>query len=140
MNIFTIILIQPLANGLILFYNLLFHNMGLAIIGFSLFLVLLLRPLTRGYLESMKKMREYGPQLAKLKKKYKGDQQKLMKAQADFYKEKGINPGAGCLPMILQIVLLFALLQVFLSALTGTNPTKLNALLYQPLKFSAGQT
>jgi YidC/Oxa1 family membrane protein insertase len=135
MNIFTTILIQPLANGLVLFYKILGNNMGLAIIGFSLTLVLALRPLTKQYLESMKKMKEYGPQLEKLKNKHKGDKEKLMKAQADFYKEKGINPGAGCLPMILQLVVMFALLQVFLNALTSTNPAKLNALMYEPLKF-----
>lgn len=139
MNIFTTILIQPLTNGLILFYNVLFQNMGFAIIGFSLALVMALRPMTRKQLETMKKMKEFQPQLDKLKKKYKNDKEKLMKAQADFYKEKGINPGAGCLPMILQLVVLFGLLQVFIQALSGNDPAKLNALLYEPLKFHAGQ-
>lgn len=139
MNIFNIFLIQPLTNGLVLFYRALGNNMGLAIIGFSLALVLILRPLTRQYMESMKKMKEYGPQLDKLKKKYKGDRQKLMQAQSQFYKDKGINPGAGCLPMILQLVVLFALLQVFLKALTGTDPKVLNELLYTPLKFHVGE-
>src|SRR6185436_5765502 len=100
MEIFNVILIQPLANGLILFYRLLGENMGLAIIGFSLFLRLCLEPLTRPYIKSMKKMREYAPELEKLKKRHKGDRAKLASAQADFYKQKGINPGAGCLPMI----------------------------------------
>ena len=50
----------------------------------------------------MKKMKDYAPALAKLKEKHKGDKAKYMKAQADFYKEKGINPGAGCLPYLLQ--------------------------------------
>jgi YidC/Oxa1 family membrane protein insertase len=139
MNIFNTILIQPLANGLIIFYRILFGNMGLAIIAFSLALVTALRPMTKQYMDSMKKMKEYQPQLDKLKKKYKNDKQGLMKAQADFYKQKGINPGAGCLPMILQLVVLFSLLQVFLKALTGSDPTKLNLLLYEPLKFHAGE-
>lgn len=139
MNIFTTILIQPLANGLVLFYRVLGNNMGLAIIGFSLALVLALRPMTRQYMESMKKMKEYGPQLEKLKEKHKGDKQKLMQAQSQFYKEKGINPGAGCLPMILQIVILFGLLQVFLKALHGSDPASLNELMYSPLKFHSGE-
>lgn len=137
MNIFNIILISPLANGLVLFYRILGNNMGLAIIAFSLTLVTLLRPFTKQYLDSMKKMREYAPQLEKLKKKYKGDQKKTMEVQSQFYKEKGINPGAGCLPMILQLVVLFALLQVFLQALGSSDPTKLNVLLYTPLKFAS---
>ncbi len=139
MNIFNTILIEPLANGLILFYKVLGNNMGVAIIGFSLTLVLALRPLTKQYMDSMKKMKEYGPELEKLKKKYKDDKQKLMQAQGDFYKQKGINPGAGCLPMILQLVVLFSLLQVFIRALGSTNTAKLNELLYQPLKFASGQ-
>ena len=139
MNIFTTILIQPLTNGLIVFYRLLFNNMGLAIIAFSLTLVLALKPLTKQYMESMKKMKEYAPQLAKLKEKHKSDRKKLMQAQSQFYKEKGINPGAGCLPMILQLVVLFALLQVFITALTGSDPGKLNELLYAPLKFNPSE-
>ncbi|SRR6266404_3276205 len=139
MNIFDTVLFAPLANGLMIFYRLLFNNMGLAIIGFTLTLVTLLRPMTKQYMESMKKMKEYQPQLDKLKKKYKDNKEGLMKAQADFYKQKGINPGAGCLPMILQLVVLFSLLQVFLRALGGNDPTKLNALLYSPFKFHAGE-
>ncbi len=139
MNIFDTVLFAPLANGLMIFYRLLFNNMGLAIIGFTLALKLILAPMTRQQLETMKKMKEFQPQLDKLKKKYKDDKQGLMKAQADFYKQKGINPGAGCLPMILQLVILFALLQVFLKALTGVDPTHLNVLLYSPLKFHAGE-
>lgn len=139
MNIFNVILIQPLANGLVLFYKLLGGNMGVAIIAFSLALVFALRPLTKQYMQSMKKMKEYEPELAKLKKKYKDDKKKLMQAQSEFYKQKGINPGAGCLPMILQLVVLFSLLQVFMRALTGTDPAHLNELLYSPLKFGAGE-
>lgn len=141
MNIFTIVLIQPLANGLILFYRLLGGNMGLAIIGFSIFLRVLLNPLTKPYMQSMKKMKDVEPQLAKLKKKYANDKTKLMQAQADFYKEKGINPGAGCLPYLLQIVILIALFNVFTRVLSsGVGIDKLNTLLYAPLRFQEGTT
>jgi YidC/Oxa1 family membrane protein insertase len=139
MNIFDTVLLAPLANGLIIFYRLLFNNMGLAIIGFTLALKLILAPMTRQQLETMKKMKEFAPQLEKLKKKYKDDKAGLAKAQADFYKQKGINPGAGCLPMILQFAILIGLLQVFLRALGGSDPTRLNALLYAPLKFHLGE-
>ncbi len=116
--------------------------MGLAIIGFSVFLRFVLNPLTKPYMQSMKKMKEAEPQLSKLKKKYATDKTKLMQAQADFYKQKGINPGAGCLPYLLQIVVLIALFNVFtrvLSADTG-GIHKLNPLLYSPLKFSSSET
>jgi YidC/Oxa1 family membrane protein insertase len=140
MNIFTTILIQPLTNGLILFYKLLGGNMGLAIIFFSLFLRVILSPLTRPYMESMKKMKEIAPNIEKLKAKYAGDKVGLAKAQADLYKEKGINPGAGCLPYLLQIVVLIAFFNVFTRTLApdGDLATRFNELLYEPLRFSEG--
>jgi YidC/Oxa1 family membrane protein insertase len=142
MNVFRLLLTQPLANGLILFYKLLGQNLGLAIIGFSVFLRFILTPLTRPYMESMRKMKQYGPQLEKLKNKHKGDKQKQMQAQAEFYRQKGINPGAGCLPYLLQIVILIAFLNVFMAALStdGNIADKFNEFLYEPLKFRAQET
>lgn len=139
---FTTILIQPLTNGLVLFYNLLGGNMGIAIIAFSLFLRVILSPLTKPYLQSMKKMKDYAPHLEKLKKKHGDDKQKYLKAQADFYKEKGINPGAGCLPYLLQIVILIAFFNVFSRTLVPNQDivANFNNLLYEPLKFAQGQT
>lgn len=140
MNIFQIILIQPLTNGLILFYNLLWSNMGLAIIGFSLFLRFATNPLTKPYMASMKKIKEVEPLIKKLKIKYKNDQKGLMAAQTELYKQKGINPSAGCLPYILNIVIMIALFNVFTHVLStnGDSISKLNTLLYPPLKMSEG--
>lgn len=141
-SIFTPILIQPLTNGLILFYNILFHNMGLAIIGFSLLIRFLTNPLTKKSMESMKKIKEIEPLVSKLKKKYANDQKGLMAAQTELYKQKGINPSAGCLPQILQIVILIALFNVFNQALTqnGDAISKLNSVLYAPLKIAGNTT
>jgi YidC/Oxa1 family membrane protein insertase len=138
MNIFTILLTQPLANGLVLFYKLFGQNMGVAIILFAAFLKLILTPLTKTSMENMKKMNELRPQIEKLKKKHKGDRQKFMKAQADFYKEKGFNPGAGCLPQILQIVVLYAFLGLFNTVFKSNTDlvAAYNPLLYEPLKFA----
>ena len=140
MNIFTTLITQPLANGLILFYNLLGHNLGFAILGFSIFLIFAMRPLTRPYMDSMKKVKEVQPLIEKLKKKYGGDKMGFSKAQAELYKQKGVNPAAGCLPYILQIVILIALFNVFTTVLSsdGGAMTKLNGLMYSPLKFSEG--
>lgn len=134
---FTTLLIQPLASGLIVFYKLLGSNMGLAIIGFSLFLRFLLNPLTKPYMESMKKMKKFAPQLEKLKKKYKNDKVKLAQAQSDFYREKGVKPGAGCLPYLLQIVVLIAFFNVFTRTLSadGDLAANFNKLLYPALQF-----
>jgi YidC/Oxa1 family membrane protein insertase len=141
-NIFTVILTQPLTNGLVLFYRYLGQNLGIAILLFSLALIFLLRPLTKPYLQSMKKMRDMEPQLAKLRKKFGKDKMKMSQAQAELYKQNKINPAAGCIPYLLQFLVLIALFQVFTAALSGSDIAsgKLNQLLYQPLKFPQGQT
>jgi YidC/Oxa1 family membrane protein insertase len=140
-NIFTIALVQPLTNGLILFYRILGQNLGVAILVFSLVLIFLLRPLTKPYMKSMKRIKEMEPQLAKLRKKFGTDKLKMSQAQAALYKENKINPTAGCLPYILQFIVLIALFQVFTAALSGPDIAsgKLNELLYAPIKFAADE-
>ena len=142
MNIFTVILTQPLTNGLFFFYKFLGGNLGVAILAFSVVLIFALRPLTKPYMESMKKIKEFQPNIDKLKKKYGTDKLGFSKAQAELYKQKGINPGAGCLPYILQIAILIALFNVFTTSLSNNGETiaKLNTLLYQPLKLSQDAT
>lgn len=139
---FNTLLVAPLANGLILFYNLFGHNLGLAIISFSVFLMLILRPLTKPYMDSMSKMRELAPHLAKLKERHKDDKMKYAEAQASLYKEKGVNPGAGCLPYLLQIVILIAFFNLFTQTLSkgGDLTANFNNLLYPALQFQDGQT
>lgn len=139
---FNQILIEPLANGLILFYKILGGNLGLAIIGFSIFLRLILDPLTRPYMESMKKMKDLAPHLEKIKIKYKNDKVKMAQAQSEFYKQRGVKPGSGCLPYIIQIVILIAFFNVFTKTLSagGDITSNFNNLLYEPLKFTNGET
>jgi len=141
MDIFTNLLVVPLANGLILFYRTLGGNLGLAIIAFTLFLKVGLNPLNKPYMDSMKKIRDLAPSLQKLKERHKDDRIKLAQAQAEFYKQNKVNPGAGCLPYLLQIIILIALFNVFSRTLSpGFDVTqKFNELLYQNLKFEEGE-
>lgn len=141
MNIFTVILVQPLTNGLILVYKLLGQNLGIAILVFSLILIFIMRPLTKPYLESMKKIKALEPQLAKLRKKFGSDKMKMSQLQADLYKQNKINPLGGCLPYILQFIILIALFNVFTTTLSGGAETtaKVNNLLYAPLKFTQNE-
>lgn len=143
MNLFTTIFTQPLANGLILFYNIFFENMGLAIIGFSIALLFIMRPLTKPYLDSMKKMRDLAPELSKLKERHKDDKMKFAQAQAELYKQKGVNPGAGCLPYLLQIVILIAFFNVFTHTIKPDQAemrSKFNELLYPSLQITDDRT
>lgn len=141
MDIFTLILVQPLTNGLILCYKFLGQNLGVAILAFSIFLIFAMRPLTKPYLESMKKIKALEPQLAKLRKKYGSDKMKMSQVQADLYKENKINPMGGCLPYLLQFVILIALFRVFTATLAADANTtaNVNKLLYTPLKFAQNE-
>jgi YidC/Oxa1 family membrane protein insertase len=134
-----------LLNGLILFYKILGGNLGVAIIVFSLALVFSMRPLTKPYMQSMKRIKEMEPQLAKLRKKFGKDKLKMSQAQAELYKQNKINPMAGCLPYILQFVILIALFGVFTTTFpknvdVAAITSDLNKRLYAPLQFSQGQT
>jgi YidC/Oxa1 family membrane protein insertase len=117
MNIWDALLITPLTTALLFFYNILGANLGLAIIALTVALRLILFPLTLPSLKSMRIQRDIKPELDRLKEKYKGDRQKLATAQMELFKQKGVNPLAGCLPQLLQLVILIALYQVFISNL-----------------------
>lgn len=88
-------------------------NYGWVIVVFSLILKFALYPLTRQSYKSMKRMSQLQPKIAELKEKYKGDQQKIQKETMKLYSTYGVNPAGGCLPMLLQMPILFALFTFF---------------------------
>lgn len=134
MNIWDVLFVQPLLNGIIVFYDLT-GNLGVAIIVFTVFIRFVLVPFTIPGMKQAQKMKEVAPYLERLKLKYKGDRQGLAQAQMELYRQKGVNPAAGCLPQVFQMVLLFALFQVFIRVLSGpVDVAKINPLLYQALK------
>ncbi|WP_236777826.1 YidC/Oxa1 family membrane protein insertase [Anoxybacter fermentans] len=87
------------------------QNWGLAIIVFTLLIRLVLHPLNKKQMDSVKAMQEIQPEVEKLRKKYKNDQQQLQTKLMELYKERGINPAAGCLPLLIQMPILIALFQ-----------------------------
>ena len=117
-----------LYQALLFFYQLFGGNLGLSIIAITLITKVILLPLVVPSLKSAKKMQDLKPEIDRLKLKYT-DKAALQKAQVALYKEKGINPAAGCLPQIFQIIILISLYQVFMfflgqSSIGGTvlNP------------------
>jgi YidC/Oxa1 family membrane protein insertase len=92
-------------------------NWGWAIVIFTIIIRLLLFPLTYKGMVSMNKLKELAPKLAELKEKYKGDSQKLNMHMMDMYKKHGANPMGGCLPLILQIPIFFAIYRVLLNSI-----------------------
>lgn len=119
MNLWNVLLIQPLTTVLLLFYSLFGGNLGLAIIALTVVLRILLFPLSLPALRSAKAQRELKPKLDKLKEKYKGDRQKLAQVQMELFRQAGVNPFAGCLPQLLQLLIIIALYRVFIGFLTN---------------------
>ncbi len=87
-------------------------NMGIAIIGLTVLLKILLFPLAYKSYASMAKMKELQPEMEKLKERAGDDREKLQKEMMALYKKEKVNPAAGCLPILLQIPIFFSLYKV----------------------------
>ncbi|MFQ6677434.1 MAG: membrane protein insertase YidC [Fidelibacterota bacterium] len=112
--------IRPIAKGvhyLLTKMNTVIPNYGVILIIFSVLIKIIVYPLTKKSFESTQKMQAIQPQLNILKEKYKNDQQKMSQAQMALFKEHGVNPLGGCLPILLQMPLLLSLFQVFRSTI-----------------------
>ncbi|ABQ28572.1 membrane protein insertase YidC [Geotalea uraniireducens] len=101
-------LAKPLLRTLKFFYSYT-HNYGIAIIIITVILKLLFFPLTHKSYKSMKEMQKLQPKMAELKEKFKNDRDAMNRAVMDLYKTHKVNPMGGCLPMIVQIPVFFAL-------------------------------
>ena len=99
------------------FFYSLFHSWGLAIILLSIFLNIILFPLTLKSFQSMQKMQALHPQMEKLKKQHKDNPQKLNKDIMELYKKYKINPFSGCLPMLLQMPIFISLYQALMKSI-----------------------
>ncbi|MDF1882859.1 membrane protein insertase YidC [Sulfurimonas sp. SAG-AH-194-C21] len=93
-----------------------FGNWGWSIIALTAIIRFVLYPLTYKGMVSMQKMKDLAPKIKDLKEKYKGDPQRLNQATMDMYKKNGANPLGGCLPMLMQIPVFFAIYRVLLNA------------------------
>ena len=93
--------------------NLVAHNWGVSIIILTILLKIVLFPLNKNSATGSLKMQKLQPKMKVLQEKYKDDQQKLSAEMQRLYKEAGYNPMSGCLPMIAQMFILFALYNVF---------------------------
>lgn len=114
-------LVRPIAQYAIIpffnFLHLFIPNWGVVIIVFSIVLKIVLNPLTKKQMSSMRKMSTLNPKMTEIREKYKDDPQKMNSMIMKLYKEEGINPMGGCLPMLLQLPILYALFGVFQSTI-----------------------
>lgn len=114
-ELFHILIHDPLYNALIFLYNTIaFEDFGLAIIGITILLKLILLPLSKKQIESQRQLQELQPKIKALQEKYKTDKEKQAKMLMEFYKEHKVNPFGGCLPLIVQLVFLLAIYNIFL--------------------------
>ena len=91
-------------------------NFGFAIIGVTILIKVALLPLTLKQDKSMRAMKKIQPELEKLKEKYKNDPQEMNKKTMELYQTHKVNPAGGCLPLLLQMPILFALFGVLRKA------------------------
>ena len=108
-------LLRPIQSGIeyviIYLYDHVVSNYGVVIILLTITVRLVLTPLTISQTRSMARMQKFQPELQELQKKFKDDKQKLQQETMAFYKKNNVNPLAGCLPLLLQLPVFFALFQ-----------------------------
>jgi YidC/Oxa1 family membrane protein insertase len=131
-EVFNLIILRPMLNALLLLYWGL-HGIvpgaafALAIAILTVVLRLITQPFMAKQIQSSRKMAELQPQLKELEKKYGKDKERLAQEQMKLYREHGINPVGGCLPMLLQFPIWIGLYQSIM-LLLGNTPTQLLAL------------
>ncbi len=111
---------DPIAKPLLYVLNFMYKyvpNYGISIILLTILIKVLFWPLAHKSAQSMKTMQKLQPKLQKLKEKYGDDKERLNKELMQLYKTYKVNPMSGCLPMLLQIPVFFALYKVLLQAI-----------------------
>lgn len=141
-NIFDAIFIIPILNAMAAIYKLLIFvkipgAFGFALIILTAIIKLILNPLTGSQLKSTRKLALLKPELDKLSAQYKDDKTRLHQEQLKLYQQAGINPAAGCLPLLIQMPILIALYNIFFKLLDNGNlvqtVSEINKVVYLPL-------
>jgi YidC/Oxa1 family membrane protein insertase len=125
---------QGFVNGFIILLQYLYQvsvamhvpSYGLAIIMFTVLIKVVLFPLTVSQMRSMRAMQELQPKIKEIQEKYKSKPEKSQEAVMKLYKDAGANPLAGCLPLVIQMPILFALFSALRSAF---NPAATNKII-----------
>jgi len=126
-DIWTVAILRPMLNALLWLYTLLGGQFWLAIVIFTVVVRLAMTPLMLPQQRSAKKMQEIQPKLQELQKKYAKDREKLAQEQMKLYREAGVSPLGGCLPMLIQFPIWIGLYRSIIQAL-GHQPLQLLAL------------
>ena len=98
-------------------------NIAVAIILLTLIIRALIIPLFRRQTVSQRRMQLLQPEIKEIQRRFKGERAKVSEATMALYKERGVNPAAGCLPLVLQFILLIPMYSVIRDGLTNYDPT-----------------
>jgi len=128
-NLFNLIFTFPIFNGLVVLYHL-FGDFALSIVVLTLIIKLVLFPLTLQQLKSMKANQVLQPMMQEIRKKYANDQQAQMQATQALYKEYGVNPLSGCLPLVIQLPVLYGLYYALSTVVRTSDLRDVNAHIY----------
>jgi YidC/Oxa1 family membrane protein insertase len=104
--------LQDLLGATLSFFFEVIPNLGVAIILLTILIGVVLFPLTLKQTRSMKAMQEIQPEIKRIQREFKTDKAAQQQAMMALYKERGVNPAAGCLPLLLQMPVWFALFSV----------------------------
>jgi YidC/Oxa1 family membrane protein insertase len=117
-SIWHTLVYQPLYNVLVFLIDVLpWGSVGLAIIFLTLFVKAILYPLAGKSIEAQHAMKELEPELKALREKHGDDKQELAKKTMELYQKRGVTPFSGCLPLLIQIPIIFGLYWVFFKGL-----------------------
>jgi YidC/Oxa1 family membrane protein insertase len=105
--------LETLLKWLLVFFNNIVNNYGIAILLLTVLVKLVMFPLTRKSSESTMRMQALAPKIKEIQEKYRDNPTKMNQEMAGFYKKEGYNPMSGCLPMIIQIPIFFAMYNLF---------------------------
>lgn len=137
-DFFNLVFIIPIINILVVIYSIFSflhipYALGFAIIGLTIVIRFILYPLTNSQLKASMKMQKIAPHLSKIKEKHKGDSVRIQQETMKAYKEHGINPAAGCLPVLIQMPIIWALysvLQRVVNIKSGVAMGEINKIVY----------
>lgn len=117
-------ILNPFVSLLTFLYSIFNRDMVIAIVVFTVIVRLLTFPLTQQQLRSSQAMQKVQPEMKRLQEKYKNDREKLAQEQMALYRQYGVNPLGGCLPLLIQFPIFIALYQAIIHAL-GNTPIQL---------------
>ncbi len=139
-HFFNILLVYPITNALVAIYLALLNlhvpgALGFAIILLTIFIRFVIYPFTHAQLKTSHKMQKLTPHLNHVKEKHKGDAARIQQETMKLYKEHGVNPVAGCLPVLLQLPIiwgLYTVLQHIVSLKPAAVVKYVNSIVYSP--------